>query len=422
MTKDITFTRYIFREDGTIRFAVPVPDRDDLIYHTEEDGTIVFDKPIEEFEKAWSEYVNKEFGDSNKIFNMKTLDPDYVPKNRTKRRAGNIDAVPEVMPTPSTPAYQYAMSTYESKTAHILPINPAVNLTYENGKLYFDGLEETQINLIDIRNKDITNLDLMTLRVLYGVILTKLEKALTEHTLKSSNEIRDFSVNIYIPELMSAMGLQTNISKKNIDALIAKIASYRNIIGILPERLGTRIYESKYPIMVWMGYDAKHNTISFASPYLNKVVANSLAASLRKNAKGNIITKKNGQPLYTASHSYLIKSTIASEKNKRAAEIVAIVVPVIEQAGNNVPHIKASTIIERHPELKQAIESCKTTANKNVLLMRAFSKAWELLETQTYLKDKYKNIKFPKTVPSMSTLDMVFEFPHDGKNIHNNNK
>lgn len=422
MTKDITFTRYIFREDGTIRFAIPIPDRDDLTYHMEEDGTIVFDSPVEEFEKAWSEYVNKEFGDDNKIFNMKTLDPDYVPKNRTKRRAGNIDAVPEIMPTPSTPAYQYAMSTYESKTAHILPINPAVNLTYENGKLYFDGLEETQINLIDIRNKDITNLDLMTLRVLYGVILTKLEKALTEHTLKSSNEIRDFSVNIYIPELMSAMGLQTNISKKNIDALIAKIASYRNIIGILPERLGTRIYESKYPIMVWMGYDAKHNTISFASPYLNKVVANSLAASLRKNAKGNIITKKNGQPLYTASHSYLIKSTIASEKNKRAAEIVAIVVPVIEQAGNNVPHIKASTIIERHPELKQAIESCKTTANKNVLLMRAFSKAWELLETQTYLKDKYKNIKFPKTVPSMSTLDMVFEFPHDGKNIHNNNK
>lgn len=416
MTNDITFTRYIFREDGTIRFAIPVPDRDDLLYHTEEDGTIVFDSPVEEFEKAWNEYVDKEFGDESKIITLQSLIPDYdqPEKNRTKARAGDVDPVPEIMATPSTPAYQYAISTYESKTAHIFPINPSVTLTFANGKLYFNGLEETQVNLVDVRNKDITNLDLMTLRVLYGVILQKLETALTEQTV-NPNKIWEFSVSIYIPELIAALGLKANVNQKNIDALIAKIMSYRNIIGILPERVGRRIYESKYPIMVWMGYNATTNTIAFASPYLNKVVTNSIAASIRRDKTGKVLKKRNGKLLQTASHSYLIKSSIAAEKNKRAAEIVAIVIPVIEQAGNNTPHIKARTIIERHPELQQALEECQTTANQNGILRRAFSKAWELMHTQTYVETRYKDIKIPNTVPTMGTLDMVFEFPHKGK-------
>ena len=51
------------------------------------------------------------------------------------------------------------------------------------------------------------------------------------------------------------------------------------------------------------------------------------------------------------------------------------------------------------------------------------AKAWELLRTQTLLTKCYKNIKLPdpkasdfcKYIPTTSTLDTIYEFPHEGK-------
>ena len=139
--------------------------------------------------------------------------------------------------------------------------------------------------------------------------------------------------------------------------------------------------------------------------------------SIRKDKKGLPKLKKNGDPLLIASHSYLVKTGIVKERNKRAAEIVMVVVTTIEQAGNTIPHLKASTIVERVPQLQQAINNAKAQADKNKTLKRAFSKAWELLDTQTTLKEKYPTISLPdphnpKNIPTMKTLDMVFEFPH----------
>lgn len=418
LSKDdgVTFTRYIFRDDGTIRFALPIPGRDDLTYTIYDDGTLKLDAEIEDYEKAWTDFCTAEYGGTDRIVTLQTLLPGYEPKNRTRKRAGAVDPVPDVIATPSTPELQYAMSLYESRpaAAHVVPISPEVALSYTNGVLYFDGVPSSQIRLIDVRTKDVASIDLMPLRVMYGVILQKLVKALQEQTADMAR-IADFTVHIYVPELMSAMGLKANTNQKTADLLIAKIRSYQSVIGIMPERLGSRVLESKYPILVWMGYDAKKDVISFASPYLNKIVVRAMEQSVQKDRKGVPIRKKNGLPVQSVSHSYLMKASIASERNKRAVEIVSIVCLVIEQAGSTTPHIKASTIIERHPELRQALENSSSPSNRNRILQSAFKKAWELLDTQTYLKDKYKNIRFPTATPTMGTLDMIFEFPHEGK-------
>ena len=96
----------------------------------------------------------------------------------------------------------------------------------------------------------------------------------------------------------------------------------------------------------------------------------------------------------------------------------------IEQAGNHVPHISARTIVERNQLLKQSIDNTASASNKNKYLERAFSRAWQLLRTHTDILERYKNIQLPdpkdkdfklKYIPTMSTLDMVFEFPHEGK-------
>ena len=112
----------------------------------------------------------------------------------------------------------------------------------------------------------------------------------------------------------------------------------------------------------------------------------------------------------------MVKSEIVNERNRRAAEIVCIVVTLIEQCGDGgTPHIKVKTIVERCPDLKNALDSAKTSSDKSKILRRAFSKAWQLLETKTHLRTHYKNIKFPSLIPTYGDMNEVIEFPHDGK-------
>ena len=179
------------------------------------------------------------------------------------------------------------------------------------------------------------------------------------------------------------------------------------------------------PVLVFMGNDVDKNIIRFSSPYMVRVIQDIYKASIRKSKVDLPITDKQGNVLTLPSHSYLIKSSITKEKNKKAVEIVFIIVTLIEQAGNNVPHIKAETIVERNTQLKESLMASKSTSDKNKKLNRAFTKAWELLRTQTDLLNTYKNIVLPdpkapdfcKYIPTTSTLDTVYEFPHEGKII-----
>lgn len=92
--------------------------------------------------------------------------------------------------------------------------------------------------------------------------------------------------------------------------------------------------------------------------------------SASEKTKRQPTVKKDGTPLLEVSHSYLVKSSIVKERNKRAVEIVMVVVTTIEQSGKNTPHLKASTIINRIPQLKTYNNT--PAKHKNRVLTRAF--------------------------------------------------
>ena len=117
---------------------------------------------------------------------------------------------------------------------------------------------------------------------------------------------------------------------------------FQTIMGIIDNgSKGTEII----PVLVYMGNDTEKNTISFASPYMVKVIKNLFNASIRKNKTGLPQLKKDGNPQLLPAYSYMIKSSIGKERNKKAVEIVFVIVSLIEQSGNHCPHIKAKTII-----------------------------------------------------------------------------
>lgn len=347
----------------------------------------------------------------------KITTPDNVKKSyRTKSKADNTtDNLPSNLAIITNDKYKNSLTLQQNGGAYLQPLATTEGLQYDGENLFFQGFPASEATLREI-NKDkdipIEAIDLPLLRMFYSIILSDFEQ--NTKKLGVVNEI----VTVYVPDLAAILGKKRNLSKNDITSIIEKTSSFQTIYGVIkdpdrPNGIGTAV-----PLLVWMGYDAESNTIRFASPYMTRLIKRIYNVSIRKDRKGSPHLKKDGTPLLEVSHSYLIKSSIIKERNKRAVEIVMVVVTTIEQSGKNTPHLKANTIIERIPQLQRAFNKTKTTSNKNLLLSRTFKKAWELLESQTKLRDKYPNITLPdsnnpKNIPTTSTLNMVFTFPHD---------
>ena len=305
--------------------------------------------------------------------------------------------------------YQNAVGLCRQGNAFLQPVSENSNLKYEKGKTYIKGLPVSMTTLKDyFTNRIPDNINLSFLRFFYSIILDH-----CQNILQTENVLPEV-YTIYLPDFFKSVG---RISVKNeaiqkrddYKAVRDRIMTFQTVIGVI---------DGDYlPILLFAGENREKNTISFMSPYMNRVIEKVYKASIRKDKKGRICIGRGGRPETKATHSYLIKSEIIKERNRKAVEIVHIVVTLIEQAGNGEPHICAKTIVERNVLLRESI----TTAHgpdKNRMLKRAFSKAWELLRTHTKLQAVYPGIELPdpSDVPTMSTLaQKVYNFRHSGK-------
>ena len=338
---------------------------------------------------------------------------------RTKAKANtSCDHLPDIIPALSLREYQNATSLYQRGNAYLLPIKGPDNLVFQDGKLFFQentafqGVREaTEMELRNMTTKEgIESIDLVLLRTLYGIILRHFEN--TGYTQLK------YVITLYVPDLAKHLGMQGNLNKSDLALLLAKMQSFHNIVGFMYDNDGGRYTPSMLPVLNFEGYSATENTISFSSPYLNRVIKTVYSLSIRRNKHGEILFKTDGSPQLKVWNSYLVKSSLNKERNKAAAENVFIICTVIEQAGRGIPNISAKEIINRNPQLKQRLEQ---SSKPNQLLKRTFEKTWELLDKSTHLREKYDGIelpdpKNPKNIPTMSNLNVVFRFPHKGKN------
>lgn len=334
---------------------------------------------------------------------------------RTKAKAETAyKNVPDNLAIATFPGYQHSMSLYQNGNAYLQPLTSTDGLKFQNGLMYFSGEQMRRVSEVELQNmktkEGIENIDLALLRVFYSIILSAFE-ATGCKTLKSN-------ITLFVPDLAEFLGLQRNLNKQDLTRVISKTQQFHNIVGVMHETRNGKPTQSLYQVLNFESYDDKKNTITFSSPYMNHVIETVYNIAIRRDKKGAPRLKSNGEPMRLVSHSYLVKSEISKERNKAAVENVIIITTLIEQAGENVPRIKASTIIERNPQLQQRLEK---SSNKRQLLKTVFTKTWELLRTKTRLQEVYKNIqlpdpKDPANIPTVATLEStVFSFSHDGK-------
>lgn len=329
-------------------------------------------------------------------------------KYKTKARAEEAGAVtepPAHLIIPTLKPYQHSMSLCQDGSAYLQPFSNMEGLQFKDGKLYFQGGREiSEIELRNLKTKEgIQDIDLTSLRFYYSILFDQFSR--------SGCKVLQDIIMVHV----SMLAGRNDPDEEDIKAAIAKTQSYHNVMGVLKGKNGR---ESYYQVLNFEFYDEKHNIIAFSSPYMNYVIKTIYNLSIRRNKDGKPKLKRNGEPLKIASHSYLIDSSITKERNKAAVENVIIIVTLIEQAGDNLPRIRASKIIERNVQLAERLE---TVQNPRTLLKTTFKKTWELLRKKTRLTEVYKEIQLPDPddpafMPTMRTLDkVVFEFPHKGK-------
>lgn len=360
-------------------------------------------------------------------------------RNRSKLKAGDdlaidIDNIEKYDSIYTITHRNYTNGlTFNPKDSHLIAVpyseQPA---KVEDGVLKFANLSFSEAKLMEWSNNQrnkIENVDLPLLNLLYSIILNQLSEKYKDLATIEDISALDMSVKIYVPHFAKITNRASNLNKKTTEAIVNEIASFNNIVGVLKNKIDgcDEEKESILPVLLFLGYEESTNTVEFTSPYMTRLIQTIYHESIKRDSQGAIRYKKNGNIELNPSHSKLVKTAIVNEKNKVAVEIVFEVVKVIERTGSNhTPNIKAITLIERVPQLAIRLNKIDESnvknprSNKNTVLKRAFTRAWELLESHTCLREVYKDIELPdprnpKNIPKINTLQQVFVFPHHGK-------
>lgn len=373
------------------------------------------------------EELNKLFENMNPIGFKEEKQKQERRSRKQAHEVGAISNLPKNILYPILDGYENYMSTdqEEKGAAYIIPIATAENLNFKDGKIYFENNKElTKAEIRNLQtNEAIYNIDQPLLRQLYSIILSDFHS-------NGMIEPKD-KITVHANELAQVIGIKGSINKQNIGLMRDKLIRFHNQVGAMTIMRNGKPDESYFPLLNFEGYDAKYNTFSFSSPYINEIIKRFYPIETKRQQ----ILRKNIKPLeLPENHSNLILSSITSERNRAAVENVYIIVPLIERAakdGNTKPFISVSEIIERNDKIRERLE---TTSNPTLLLQRVFKRTWELLKEKTQLTERYSNIGIttdmetitlikdidPKKtngaiLPTGATKDsMILYFPHEG--------
>lgn len=316
--------------------------------------------------------------------------------------------------------YQYALTSRPNETAFISPVDKdfmdKLVFEKETGKISF---LDSQASEADIKKAAsgrkmelVKDLDIQLLRNIYTAIYNN------QQSMNGGN------VAVYLPSFCKAMGIDMATGKPN--DIFGKIRQFSQCIGYTKNG-------SFYTLLNFSKYDKETNIITFDSPYMNMII--------QQIAERNIRTSKKGITYFDPSHSFLIHSNIANERNKAAIEIVHRIIALLHQRGDGQrtrrggkaaetftnktikAHKKFIAIIKDIPTFYEKLTITDTKGNFlsykkeqpcNTQLQRAFKKAYELLRTKTDAYNYFKNLNIPEIIPTITTLEKTLVITHNG--------
>lgn len=206
--------------------------------------------------------------------------------------------------------------------------------------------------------------------------------------------------NVTIKKSQLSQFFNVRLAGENTYPLSAKLWQFNTFAGTIPGK-------GKMPLMAVIMEDDE--TVEVASAFLRNFVRGLQGPlTIEHNTKGRTKAHK------TSPHAdFLWKSSTVSERQKLAFLVGREITALLFKAPNS-PHIKFKTIIERVPQLAAQIDAQERAKDKNIVLRRAFSKAYELIRTKSDAYDYWIELEIDPFIPTTSRLDECLKIKHKG--------
>ena len=310
--------------------------------------------------------------------------------------------------------YSHALTTQRNEHAYIalMPSDDEFikKFSFQDGILTYDDKIAAIIKKQSKgKYEDMQQLDLPVLIQIYtAAIKTELHR--TGH-----------SITVSIPRFFKEMGI--DIQTGNAADALTKIQQFEKCWAVMPQR------GLVFLLIHIAGFDLKKQEMIIDVPYFYKL----REVLLEENTETHKLKGGTSYTKITPHHNMLIHSTIASERNKTAVEVVYYITNALLQRGfipdsdtyqrknkaNNADHttvtfsVSYRTIINECQFFRARLQS---SPNKNVVLKRTFEKALQLLQTQTDINQYFVDLKTRGIVPTMKSLDDDLIITHHGQN------
>ncbi len=288
-------------------------------------------------------------------------------------------------------------------------------ITYKNGTAKIEDLVKETTSFMDkLSHENIQDVNIGLLNALFSVIVENLRCCKFTSLNQMQNYIINYGANIYIPDFLRFMGIESNLNQDKINKLWHDLARLDNVVGVR-KTVGKKgknehIYKEIYRLLEIDSMNEIKKSVHISSPYMNQIIWELYQANVKID-KANSPYLIQG-PRVSKYVSYQ-NPKLASLKNKRAVEIVLVIIALMEQCGKyGKPHIKVSNILAHCPMLMEALEFANKNSDRTQILKRSFTTAWEYLKLYTDLEERF-GIQIPdeNDVPTLSDYDTkVYEF------------
>lgn len=184
---------------------------------------------------------------------------------------------------------------------------------------------------------------------------------------------------------------------------------------------------------VLVGKNTEAQTIDVVLPYIEKI-------KQRIREAQELEAERVQRQYLIPAYNDLVYTSIASERNKLAVDLVYTIIDGLLQRGSKtssdfkenqkdddqdkpkqtgekvVYRIKYSTLINDTPLLAMAYKNAKGSKREYDVLNRTFTKAFQLLREKTDIYQYFIDLKIPETPPTKRTLNNTLVITHKGRN------
>jgi hypothetical protein len=270
------------------------------------------------------------------------------------------------------------------------------DLELNDGALTVKGRPDLHLSLMDIRTKEYVageDLDVLPLLALYSVTFFAQAHGLLQNDI----------LHLKRAQFARYMGVMDRGTHGN--ALLDKLQQFEGLLGVFEDG-------SIYRLPSILSYDTGSDVLSIHCGFFRKLMGSISETHVVSRVQHGVVTS-----IALPGHNLLWPSSIAAERNKDAVLLAMQITNLIHQAGSKgVPHIRYINLIDRVPNLRQRLKSIDKANDRNRVLKRVFSKAFELIRTRSTAYDRWRDLVIDERIPTTKGLNAVLRIRHAGLN------